>query len=358
MKKTIALLTFHHKNNYGAVLQTYATIKYIESLGYSVRLIDLRRKPNLKYVSILYERVFNRNFYRFRQTYFTPISTERIHAGQNDAIFNAIADTDIVLVGSDQVWRPEFTKSFGLNYFLDFARGKVRVSYASSFGRSDWPHSTELSNSMRTELLAFKSISVREVSAVEICNNIFNVKAEQVVDPTLLVPINTYETLISGNLPNDNVCSFFLDKKTPFKKNLLKYLSDVGNKNIVDISIPRINLLGLSLEVFPLKVGRWLKELYGSKAVITDSFHCVVFSILFKKPFVCIANPHRGLARLESFLGQLGLENRFVKEINSEDNYLDIYELLTTDIEWKQIDILLTKNIERSQQFLSDSIHN
>ena len=40
--KKVALLTFHHSFNYGAVCQTYATCRALQRLGYDVEIIDLR----------------------------------------------------------------------------------------------------------------------------------------------------------------------------------------------------------------------------------------------------------------------------------------------------------------------------
>ena len=42
LNKKVALLTFHHSFNYGAVCQTYATCRALQKIGYDVEIIDLR----------------------------------------------------------------------------------------------------------------------------------------------------------------------------------------------------------------------------------------------------------------------------------------------------------------------------
>ena len=48
--------------------------------------------------------------------------------------------------------------------------------------------------------------------------------------------------------------------------------------------------------------------------VVCDSFHGAVFSIIFNKPFLVIANKERGMARFDSLLRMYGLEGRLVSE--------------------------------------------
>ncbi len=61
--------------------------------------------------------------------------------------------------------------------------------------------------------------------------------------------------------------------------------------------------------------------------VVCDSFHGAVFSIIFNKPFLAIANQGRGMARFYSLLRMYGLEDRLV----TDD--MDI-SLLEKPIDW------------------------
>lgn len=50
----------------------------------------------------------------------------------------------------------------------------------------------------------------------------------------------------------------------------------------------------------------WFAE-FRDEYVVTDSFHGMVFSIIFNKPFSIVMNPSGGNDRYISLLSQLGL---------------------------------------------------
>jgi len=63
--------------------------------------------------------------------------------------------------------------------------------------------------------------------------------------------------------------------------------------------------------IYP-SVEQWLKGFETAKFILTDSFHAVVFAIIFNKPFLCIGNKERGLSRLNSLLEMFGMQNRMI----------------------------------------------
>jgi hypothetical protein len=80
--------------------------------------------------------------------------------------------------------------------------------------------------------------------------------------------------------------------------------------------------------------------------VITDSFHGTVFSILFNKPFIAIANKSRGLTRFESLLKLFQFEDRLV--FSSEAFNYDSFE----EIDREKVNAILKREREKSKLFL------
>jgi len=78
-------------------------------------------------------------------------------------------------------------------------------------------------------------------------------------------------------------------------------------------------------------IEEWLLEIKFADYVITDSFHGMIFSILFSRQFVVFANKSRGLSRFTDFLSFLGLEDRMVTDCNST------YLKLSEKIDYKSI---------------------
>ena len=71
---------------------------------------------------------------------------------------------------------------------------------------------------------------------------------------------------------------------------------------------------GIKSVPFPT-VSNWLSYLSASDLVLTDSFHCMVFAILFKKNFIAIPANLKRVDRMLSLLNDLGLESRFFSNI-------------------------------------------
>ena len=77
----------------------------------------------------------------------------------------------------------------------------------------------------------------------------------------------------------------------------------------------------------------------------------MVFAILFNKPFLIIANPHRGLARFESILKKLGLESRMV--FYPENVSTDI---LCKSIDWTSVNMKLQEERIKSKRFIISAL--
>jgi polysaccharide pyruvyl transferase WcaK-like protein len=123
----------------------------------------------------------------------------------------------------------------------------------------------------------------------------------------------------------------------------------------ISLSIPKISFQGKSIDWRPRNVSEWLYTLKESEYVITESFHCVAFAIIFKKKFICVVNHRRGKARLESFLGMLGLSDFLIeKEHCTEEK---ITELISRSINYDQISKNLQEKKESSIQFLGKALN-
>ena len=134
--KKITQLTFHCSLNYGAVLQTYALGKVLVGLGHSVKILDFRPYWIDPVWSGIRPRTWlvQAKFYYFWKKYLPPFTA---CIRDSSKLAAQCADADAVIVGSDQVWNPEITRSFADEYFLKSVPKPVsRISYAASFGIS------------------------------------------------------------------------------------------------------------------------------------------------------------------------------------------------------------------------------
>ena len=224
---------------------------------------------------------------------------------------------DVLVAGSDQVWRPRLNSDppYSIEHsFFDFARGwnVKRVAYAASFGTDEWEFTPRQTRRCAGLARQFAAIGVREQSGVALCRDHLGVEAVQVPDPTLLLDRTDYEGLIdaAGNTvePGGDLLCYILDG-SPQSDELVRLAAVRGGFTPFRVPMWRGRV---EERVRQPSVEQWLRNFRDAKAVVTDSFHACVFSLLFGKPFVVLGNVARGMSRYESLLGELGLERRLV----------------------------------------------
>jgi len=331
----LGIVTFHTANNYGAVLQCYALAETLKDLGHKVKLIDLplhKAPPSLR--ARLRLKLIARAFSEFRQK-FLPESV------------NPETILDRYYFGSDQIWNPQIT---GENYALFFGsfvpKDKPKIAYAASFGLATWSF-PEYSNDVTELLTSFKALGVRESSAVTICENQFNVRAAQVLDPTLLK--TDYSSTYKKRKPEDSLVCYIFGKEEK-KIQQIRRIAKKCRLRAVLLNDFRIRKQIKSVP-FPT-VSTWLSYIESSEFVLTDSFHCMVFAIIFKKNFIAIpAIPERA-GRMISLLESLGLTERFFNSIEDAEKS----DVILKNIDYKVVNKKISVLRDDSIRFLKESL--
>lgn len=314
----IALLTIWKEKNYGAEMQAYATIKVLKEMGHSVEMINYLlgelEKPTIKQRIISFISSFCHDTKKFNRFWKKYIPTTR-HYSSLLELKKDPPKADYYMVGSDQVWNPEITRNKAAAYFLDFGNEQTkRISYASSFGIKEWNSSEEITKIAKERLKSFSAVSCRESDGIRILQNIFNVDAVNVVDPTLLH--NGYPEL-TGPISQQRTLAFYPLSPFPelefFCKELAKKMGlRFKNVNEKKYLIRRIVWDRPSVE-------EWVKSIAEAELVVTPSFHGLAFSLIYQRQFIVIQNPNGAgrNSRIINLLDELGLSNRFF--VNIED---------------------------------------
>lgn len=336
----INLLTIHWGCSYGGTMQTYATIKTLRQLGHEVVLINLvHPKTNYLFRNTRSISLFIRivQFSLFRYFYFGKTTNKMFSIEEK-----YLPKADYTIVGSDQVWNSDITTSLKASYFLDFVKEGQKLSYASSFGKSDWTEDENYTNYIKKQLDEFKAISIREVSGLQICKNVFGINAIQVIDPTLMH--SNYDELIKSNKPIHEIFPFLLAKTNNNKKICELVSHELG---IPLYSRNRIrNYFGRSPK-------EWLRRMKNSSYIITDSFHGLAFSIIFHKQFLVVCADVRKFTRLQSLLSLLHLEERFIKSPEDLANRIDIIQKV---VDYTLIDSILDSERKKSLCYLNNNL--
>ena len=381
MKVCILTLPFH--TNLGGILQNYALQETLRRMGHDPSTINLKQKEVRK-ITILFsvlKRIVMRVVFRKRDVTVRvwPTANEKklMYGGIDEFIDNNISLTqpifqvddlykkvkfnfDAYIVGSDQVWRPRYVKKIS-TFFFDFVNDDskaIKLAYAASFGEDGWEYTLEETEQCKTSALKFDAISVREESAVSLVKQYFGVEAIEVLDPVFLLTQKDYEAL---TLDNNNqqfqggIFSYILDK-TVERLNFIDRISKtIGLETFSILPTNRFEDVGSSgVEscIHP-SISDWIKSYVNAEFVITDSYHGVVLSIIFKKEFICIGNHNRGLTRMTNILNKYKLMDRLIFDC---DDPLDIMQL--EKINYFQIHGLLEIERKKSFDFLKSFLEN
>ena len=326
----ICILTFEFNYNYGAVLQAYALSKTLQKWGHTVcimnrgwdtyagahpRRLSLKRIPGYlmgKFITLKPFKDFKRQYLHFTK----PIENYTDLSLESDKF-------DLAIVGSDQIWNDEIFPYMGLYYFAESFHSVPRIAYAVSFGKDTFTVPLQYDKKLKKELSRFSALSVREDSGIQILSNL-GFQAKQVLDPTFLLSKDDYP-IESSYHHYKYVCRFLLDENSSKRQYIQKFAQhhsykEVNNYLNKDYSVPVIRKI---INNKYISIPKWLSNIKNADFVITDSFHGMVFSIIFERQFLVFRNKKRGNARFESLLGKLGLLNHLISEDNSFSEHYD-----------------------------------
>ena len=338
----IGIVTFFRNANYGAMLQALALWKYLESRGHEVKFIEGAISQPMKLCGCISRSwsEMKRRFRRYVREKCTTFAASYPVGTVNERY-------DVIVVGSDQMWNPTWMLPKLSFVFLSFAHpGCKRISYAVSFGVRRWGDVCR--DEVSTMLARFDAISVRESSGVSIVKDLCGRSAEVLPDPTLLWDGEYYRRLSAPEFCGSNnkryVFSFMLDE---WGDGEMEKACAVAAAKSIGVEEVRLAYdygefpLSLICRVVGIRaklpVSQWLSLMDGATIVVTNSFHGMVFAILFRKPFVVIK--HRGAAeqmndRVETTLRMLGIEGR---SVYANESHL-IEGVIKNEIDWRKVE--------------------
>ena len=333
-------------NNYGTSLQGFATIKIVEKLGYDLRIIrynkrrslgellrtlpglirsgaistilDKRKNAKFKKKHPEYAKLINNRTQivnQFKQKYFEPLCD--YYTGWK-SLCEGSKNYDIIFVGSDQVWGP--LSLYAGFYNLMFVDKDIpQFSYASSFGKSFIMEHQK--KGVAGFLNKMDAIGVREIRGKEIVEELTNKTATVVADPTFLLSKDEWTQAIESSNAQINEPYILCYMLGPRKDNR-QVVSDLGKilgmKIVVFRHMDRYEPADENFGDIPIYDANcldFIKLLKNAAYVLTDSFHCSVFSILFEKQFLTFyrlppTDKMSSHSRIDSLMKIFGLQDR------------------------------------------------
>lgn len=364
----IGIITFHNALNAGAVLQAYALQTFLSQLGHQVEFINynpIRRYTFRNYIAKSPFVMFNkwRNiFYGKRYTKLNNFNKVLSLSSQTYLSYEDLSsrpmDYDLYIAGSDQIWN--FYTSLSPIYLLDFVpANKKKIAYAASMGQCRIDKS--LYTAFKDKLMRFDAISLREKNGVDFVNTLLQgeKQAIQALDPTLLSDASIYDPIIekieTGNTPY--ICTYILAELDKENADIVSYIKAKLGRDILNVRNPDTCIYLHKAKNKIVTPYKWLYAIKNSEFVICSSFHAVVFSLIFHKPFVALVPPDcknkGGNMRINTLLENVGLLNRIIPHFDTEQ----INQTIITPINWNEIDRRIKGLREPSINFLKSNLN-
>ena len=360
----------HCPLNHGAVLQTYALQRYIESLGINTKVIDYNPNyivydqsylhvgdPRLK-KNILFRWIYRTikfpSKYR-RKKNFENFKTRELHLTHRfttyDEIKKAKLNADFFVCGSDQIWNSFNGSHKDPVYFLQFVENKnKRNSYAAS---GNLPLDNDEINNVTIPMInELNHISMREDVTITSIQPYVNKKITHVCDPVFLLDSATWRDLYKKGsrfvkqekyvlvYPMGNGVETVIQKGYELAKQLNLPLYCISASQRKDTRVSKM------LNVDPYT---FLSLIDNADYFVTNSFHGTSFGLIFQKIFwTCSAVGSN--QRITSILNKANLADRQISgetQINTDQ-----------DIDWTSVATSLSQFISNSKQYINSIINN
>lgn len=317
--KKIGIVSCYFQHNYGSMLQAYATQMLLDKLGYENETINIThinreiRSAKLKYFvkasftsdilieklgmarNVLKKRLLRNNYATLsavRDKKFTEFSQHHFCLSEEYASIKQLSEIceknySSIVVGSDQLWLPANIEA---NYYtLSFVPETVNsIAYATSFGVSVLPKAQ--AKKAKMFLNNIRHIGVREESGQQLIFELTGRKVPVVCDPTMLftgeewLKIQQQDPLVR----EPYIFCYFLGRDAQSREFAKKLRLLTGCKIVALTHLDeyvKIDDQYADETPYDIDPSDFINLIRYADYICTDSFHCSVFSILYRKNF-------------------------------------------------------------------------
>lgn len=337
----VLTITCHRPYNYGTVLQAYALQHYLESVGVETSIIDYypdyqRKKTDVNWIVKIIWSLYRMPDFIFGKRVFGKFLKDNIRLTRQyktlDELKSCPPNADGIIVGSDQVWNYNIHKDD--TYYLTFApENCFKAAYAASIAQDSIPK--DMKPLYQRRLQGFKKIAVREKTAERLLAELGCENVTTVLDPVFLLSADDWMKNIAD---------------TPFDKNeyVLMYAFNC-TKEIADYAIgyarrnkKKLYIINTMINDYRFRCdhhfwncspNRFVSLFRNADAVVTNSFHGLSFSIIFKKQVHVFSKHTGGNSRLFDMMQELNLPNC---KGGVKIDYEEVYKVLNEKIKYSK----------------------
>ena len=355
------IITLHYINHYGSLLQTYATTRMFEKMGFEAEIIDYIR-PNAqekeliragleskgygknvlkKAGFVISKKIENKKRKEFSERFLKKnVRMTRLFVDYYDLKKNP-PEADVYVTGSDQTWNSDYNGGILPAYYLDFApEGKKRIGYSVSIGMPEIPAAEQ--EQTREYVMKYSAISVRENTAKQLLETLGYKNVTHILDPTLVLNRDDWMPMVAKRMIKGKYIIIYKLNPSPELEEFAVKLAEETGCQIVRMSYYLNHLKLRGKMIYSPEVEEFLSLIYHADYVLTDSFHCLAFSINFGKEFFAFY-PGKYSTRLRSLLELTNTTDRVITDTSK-------YNLAPIDYEY--VNMVLIKEREKAAEFI------
>lgn len=340
----IAITTWYGGVNPGTLFQLYGLYSYLSDLGHDVWVVQYKPSPSdflpkgfrfycqqlislvrkkivankekklLKIYSTPYFDKLERRKKLFDEFYskikFTPVvSTDEEFANLNHSF-------DIFIAGSDQIWN---TSLLNRRYLLDYVSSdKIKAAFGPSVGTGYiLPRQKEY---LKCYLSSFNYIAVRERKLANILNNELHIHAEHLLDPSMLIQKDKYLKRYCSDvaIPKEKYLFCYFCPSTPEQE---AEIHSFAQNNGLIVVVAAMFSYQYRVENAIITVPgpeEWLGLIANASVVMTSSYHCTIFSLMFHRDLYVFESRRSGKSddmslRYREELETYGISHRLIR---------------------------------------------
>lgn len=383
----IAIINRANLINYGSVLQCYALLKTVSDLGYESELLwekgnllanyDLRPRKLISIMtklvchpSLLFE-IYNA-YRHVKNKKYDPASLEMFDSFvKSNIVQKSVTHRELIdmansaeykkfICGSDQVWASTALYVDPLMY-LRFAPEEKRVAYAPSIGRDTIPRYNR--RKMKKYISGIPNASIREYEGQRLIKELTNREVPVVLDPTLLLNAEQWKSLCHiDNIPKSGfLLTYFLDEPLPEVQQAILSFAEEHRLDILQLGCAfRGANPDSEICLYHPSAGpeEFIAHIDLSDFVVTDSYHGMLFSIIFRKQFCSVkreSGKYDQSSRQKTVLKDLHLDEKYF-ELSNISADLQIKSVLEKSIDYDAVERILIERIEKSKNFLREAL--
>lgn len=357
MNVKIAILSMQRVVNFGSVLQAYSLKKILERITKAeIHFIDINedrvcasKKTNSEEADTGEKKVLSNSIFskgkRWIIRQLSSWNKKKIRKFMDNTLnlseSNNQQSYDAVVVGSDEV----FNHRHGVNLQLhgDVQQAENVISYAASAGSAMLEDiSMEDRDLVREAMANFSAISVRDAATVKYAKALYAGDVQHHLDPVLVGDLDQRKHRKVWLKNYLLVYAYGYRIKSAEEINTIqKYARDRGLKTVaVGGSQPWCDLY------IPVSPFRLLDYFYYADAVVTDTFHGTIFSVINQKPFAVIFR-NTNENKLRGLLEDLTLQGREVRNMDR------LAEVLDMPMDYRAVEEIRAREKKRTYDYLT-----